>query len=1773
VQSAAGEPVAGAEVTLAIAGAALAATTGADGSFRFAGLAPGARFRVEARDPATGLGAAAEGIAPSGGNTIRITLFLAPAGTLTGRVLTADGEPAAETTVTLRASGSAGGERSAATAADGAFAFPFVPLGGFQLSASRPDGDFGQLAGSLSIAGEVRTVDIRLAGLGALEVTVRDGGGQPAAGAEVTAVPVDGSRRSATTDTGGLARFPVLLAGRNEISAFDPATGLSAAGQVLVERAGTSSLTLGFPALGAIAGRVLRGDGTTPAAGFVVTLSSRRFTFRSAVSTEDGGFRFAALRIDESPFRLEVLAGGRTVGRESDLILAGHGQELQRDVVLVPLGQVNGRLLDPDGAPVPGLAVTLTATAPLGGGTFPAVSDAEGGFRIANVPAGSFQARALDPERGLAAEASGQVTRDGEEIALDLRLLANTTFLPYELTDVNGFLYRVQGDGQLSAPFLFDGAPRLAVTRDGEEIPFTGAGLGLLSSGRRQVTLRQTLAGLEVSRRIEVPAGGFAARYVELLANPGGDAVTVDLTLRVRPAPFNVYGTLLATSSGRAVPRAGGSDPDRWAVIAGGASGRTLVSQLVPFVAVVWDGVGGAFPAAEVTFGESFPGELAVRFRGLGVPAGGQAALLHFLALQATPDSARAAAERLSLLPPEGLDALAAEELAAVANWALPADGRSTLAPLPPVRSRTVRGTCRAGDGRTPLPGGTVAVRAENLLFSRSFFATVGFDGTFQLSGILLPDGPFRVTARRTVEGVELTASTMGDSDAPVEVVFAGTGVITGRVRDAAGQSVSALVQGAGQVFAGDDGRFTLAGVPAGVYLLSARRGAETTGAFVTVPADGEGEAVLDFPLLGMVNARVLTPDGAPVPGIFVTLTLVEGSGARSAFTDADGRALFPSVVPNLYTVAVPQPETGQITRAEIVVTGGATASPTLTLAGTAEVDGRVTSTAGDPFPGLTVILVPEAGTLPGAGGGGGSLVAESAAAPETAVEPATWSLYAQTDAGGRFLFPNAPLGSFTLVALGEAAQATATGRVDQPGDAVTVDVVFPPLGRVRVTALQDGQPAAGRFVLLRIVGNAGDADERTLYGSTDEAGQYLSPLLLPGEVTVTVFGDLQLAARGTLTSGTEILDVTPAAPVPGGRLTGTVRAADGSPLAGASVTAADPLTGAAAYAQTDETGAFLLDGATATDGTVRVTVSFGELTEERVVPLPPAGEEAVVDVTLPLAPVRISLRAATGGLPDPGFFASVSLRFPDGSRRYANFVGEGELFLLVPLPAPSFEVRAELYTTGLVVALDGGIADGESAAAFTLTLPPVGQLSGRVLDADGSPVSVPIEVASAGGSRQANAAFSDGDGRFALAPLPLAPFTLVAGQPGGPRARVEGVLAAAEQEITITLPRAGLVEVAAPGMPFGFARLFPAGEPEGTSLFASLEGGAYRFAGVPPGYFAVLQSSPPAAAGGRVALGEPVQISLPAEPLAGAVYGEVRNAAGGPFAGVYVTVLTAGPDGPLPQVAFTDSQGRYLARGVLPGPVAALTHRGGFGPVAGAAGMLPAGGALRLDLQVGASTVLPLPAAFAGWTAERALSLSGGPLNNDLRLRVNGLPFSALDWARLVQDGAGLEMGPAPGAGVKVERRLYAPAGAVWVRYLEVVENPGAEPVPVRVEIAGEAAGAAAQSSEGRWVVVAGGADRPALGFVVGSGSGAGPVEEVFTSEEVQFQPRRSYRYAWERTLAPGERAAWLHFLIVGEDGDPAAVARLAEALATLTEPGADAGIPLELREEVRNF
>jgi hypothetical protein len=318
-------PVPGAEVKLTINDPFVplrtrTVTTGPDGFYSFAGVPPGG-LSLEAIDPLTGLRGSVRGTLPTGSVTLDVDIPLQATANLTVQVLEPDGvTPAALATVKM-------GLLSADTDANGRVRFENVKL----LPAGLPAQNHYRVEARSQRTGETRsyafalfypvtqgaeeTVTMTLRGVGSVLGTVFQGDGvTPAPGAQVqvkmqSMTPVSGLSLSSPfgsdvetviADGAGRFRFDNLPVGSLQVAAFSLAQGareevaLAFDGQEL-----TRNLTL--TATGTVAGRVLRADGSTPAANAEVVV---RFTSASnaigtilAITGADGRFSFTPVTV------------------------------------------------------------------------------------------------------------------------------------------------------------------------------------------------------------------------------------------------------------------------------------------------------------------------------------------------------------------------------------------------------------------------------------------------------------------------------------------------------------------------------------------------------------------------------------------------------------------------------------------------------------------------------------------------------------------------------------------------------------------------------------------------------------------------------------------------------------------------------------------------------------------------------------------------------------------------------------------------------------------------------------------------------------------------------------------------------------------------------------------------------------------------------------------------------------------------------------------------------------------------------------------------------------------------------------------------------------------------------------------------------------------------------------------------------------------------------------------------------------------------------------
>src|SRR5207248_4759995 len=102
-------------------------------------------------------------------------------------------------------------------------------------------------------------------------------------------------------------------------------------------------------------------DGTTPVANMTVRVSGP--VFRQTTSRSDGSFRFDI--VPTGTYTLDAVdSNGSVRARAGGVVLSNHGQLVTRNLTLVGVGTVQGRVFLPDGSPAPRIGVHVASQDP-----------------------------------------------------------------------------------------------------------------------------------------------------------------------------------------------------------------------------------------------------------------------------------------------------------------------------------------------------------------------------------------------------------------------------------------------------------------------------------------------------------------------------------------------------------------------------------------------------------------------------------------------------------------------------------------------------------------------------------------------------------------------------------------------------------------------------------------------------------------------------------------------------------------------------------------------------------------------------------------------------------------------------------------------------------------------------------------------------------------------------------------------------------------------------------------------------------------------------------------------------------------------------------------------------------------------------------------------------------------------------------------------------------------------------------------------------------------
>jgi uncharacterized GH25 family protein len=424
VVDAEGRPVEGAEVR-ATAGAMRAlrrmpsrssgpadAYTAADGSFRLEDRAPGESVDLAVLHPNYGPGAA-QGVAVPTAEPVRIVLQATSR--VSGRALGKDGKALAGARVTLsemismnmgsRSMMRPGNWKGAVTDEDGGFSFSDVAPGGIEIRAEAVRHQAAELKGLETKPGqEMAGIELVLPAAASVEGRVVAPDGRPVPGAEVTVVSADSAMGFSFPDlfaqTDGDGRYVLdgVPPGPRTLEAR--AEGYRRGVRDLEVKEGDTTADFTLESGFVVSGRVVDDAGNPLASVQLMMIAGRGFTdVLSALSGPDGAFHFDG--VQAGTFRLNAQKPGYAANPQGEIVTISTASVSGLEIKLGAGGSLTGKITGVDFSQLSRVRVVVN-------GRRPGQLDADGIYRILNVPPGDYVVSASVPDTALHAE--GRVT-------------------------------------------------------------------------------------------------------------------------------------------------------------------------------------------------------------------------------------------------------------------------------------------------------------------------------------------------------------------------------------------------------------------------------------------------------------------------------------------------------------------------------------------------------------------------------------------------------------------------------------------------------------------------------------------------------------------------------------------------------------------------------------------------------------------------------------------------------------------------------------------------------------------------------------------------------------------------------------------------------------------------------------------------------------------------------------------------------------------------------------------------------------------------------------------------------------------------------------------------------------------------------------------------------------------------------------------------------------------------------------------------------------------
>jgi len=914
-------------------------------------------------------------------------------------------------------------------------------------------------------------------------------------------------------------------------------------------------------------------------------------------------------------------------------------------------------------------------------------------------------------------------------------------------------------------------------------VPFTGSSVAQLEAQGRELVIREAnrIAELEVTRKVFVPATGYFARYLEILNNPTNADITVGVEVA---ADLDSEATTLVVDQ----------QPDQWIVTDDDADNDRWPSS-DPALAHVFAGVGvGVTLAPPLTTVPSASSDtLKYRWQTVTVPAHQRVAVMHFAVQQPSQTAAHASAIRLSQLPPEALADLSAEEIAAIGNFDVPADGVGTVPAIALAQNFNVTGQIFTGENKLIESSTTeVVLRSGNPIYSReakvttvsAFNLSMTVADSWTLEATNAPPPPFG--GWKTP--LQITKPVVaGQTSVTENVVFTGTATITGRVHftnnsaPATGTiGIVPLMSGLTQIGNLPDGRFKLPVVPTGTYEFIANVNDRIARVPVTVPANASTDVDLRIPARTMVRLQVNNPGGAS-PASEARIVVSSNTTGAAGNADASGRYDVGNMDEGPFIVYAEEKTTSpsqkkhkasvrHVVRAE---DDGVPIDLTVTLKALANLKAIVTR--------------------------GGQRVQNAKVELRSSEDlDGRFNFAGFTNASGEVLMPDVSAGQFEVRvrdSMERVTLGTGVGVIADSAEGTTIEVpitLSDNPSTVKGTLFgADGQTALRRFSVWVYLFDGGREvgrlqTETGRYELTDVPAPAGGSLTLRAEcdggVPCVVEQTVQIAEGQTVTR-----DVT----LPVNGVTGIVRLSTGTIPQGTGVIV-DFSGGESEYSDLEEgTGRYNVWGTPSgvPAGEFTVTASFGAGNRALTIgTVQSTTDVAVVDVVFGKITGTVTYANGGGSVPTPAVFATQTLRPGQVVTYDARITREdGTYEVLGPQPGPiTLTASKMLLEASTNVTLPSTLP---VAAEVNLELEADGVVMGTLVDTNDALLpGVDVTLSIAGLDRVVK---TDDQGRFRFDHVKRVQFTLRASQGTGPEARqvvAGGALSAALPEVTVPL-------------------------------------------------------------------------------------------------------------------------------------------------------------------------------------------------------------------------------------------------------------------------------------------------------------------------------------------------------------------------------------------------